>query len=240
MTRRFYPYALPVHAVRDIILHIGGGVTATIDPTDLFIHNQGGYIEIVSLVTSVGLSAELVSLGLHQTVAECTYKVGGGLRSGEPADQGISWVDNTTLAEAIVSNETTFDVADASALAVNDVIRVDTERMWITAIADPAVTVVRAVETDASVATHLNGADVELLTLALPEDVELAVAMITASLIAARRQNESGATGVRSFMIGSYSVTWGAAQQMAGGPGFPFIPDAAQALLFDYKQIALR
>ena len=238
--RRFYPHALPVHAVRDLAIHIGGGLTATIPPANLFINNQGAYIEVVSLATAVGLSAELVSLGLIQVVADCTYKTGGGLREGEPADQGISWVANTTLAEAIVGNETEFDVADVSDLAVNDVIRVGDERMWITAIADPALTVVRAAETDAVIGTHLIGAVVELLTLALPEDVELAVAMITASLIAARRQNEEGATGIRSFMIGSYSVTYGAAQQAAGGPGFPFIPPAAAAILDEYKRIALR
>ncbi len=239
--RRFYPHALPVHAVRDLVIHIGGGLTATIAPPNLYINNQGGYIEVVSLATAVGLSAELVSLGLIQVVANCTYKVGGGLRGGEPADQGIDWVADTTLAEAIVGNETEFDVADVSGLAVNDVIRVSGgERMWITAIADPALTVVRAAETDAGIATHLNGAAVELLTLALPEDVELAVAMITASLIAARRQNEEGATGVRSFMIGSYSVTWGKAQQDAGGPGYAFVPPAAAMILDDYKQIILR
>lgn len=238
--RRFYPHALPVHAVRDMVLHIGGGLTATIGPTDLYINNQGGYIEMVSLATSVGLSAELVSMGLIQVVAACTYKVGGGLRGSEPADQGISWVNNTTLAEAIVGNETEFDVAAVAGLAVNDVIRVDDERMWITAINDPTLTVVRAAETDASAVVHANGTAVELLTLSLTEDVELAVAMITAALIAARRQNEEGATGVRSFMIGSYSVTWGKAQQDAGGPGYPYIPEAAQALLMDYKRIALR
>ena len=238
--RRFYPYAFPVHAVRDLVLHIGGGLTATVTPADLFINNQGGYIEMVSLATSVGLSAELVSMGLVQVVAECTYKVGGGAMDGEPADQGVSWVANTTLAEAIVGNETAFDVASVAGLAVNDVIRVDDERMWITAIAGVTLTVVRAAETSASVATHLNAAAVELLTLSLAEDVELAVAMITASLIAARRQNEEGATGVRSFMIGSYSVTWGASQQAAGGPGFPFIPPTAQMLLDNYKRITVR
>ncbi len=238
-SRRFYPYALPVHAVRDLVLHTGGGTTATIAPTNLFINNQGGYIEMLSLATAIGLTAEIISMGLMQIVADCTYKIGGGLRDGLPADQGVSWVANTTLAEDVDNIETDITVADASALAVNDVIRVDDERMWITAIADAGLTVVRAAETNAAIATHDNGAAVELLTLALEEDVELAVAMITGSLIAARRQNEEGATGVRSFMIGSYSVTWSAKQQEAG-VGFPYIPDVAQMILAPYRQIALR
>jgi hypothetical protein len=238
--RRFYPNALPVHAVRDLVLHIGGGQTATIAPTDLFINNQGGYIEVVSLATAVGLSAELVSLGLVQVVAHCTYKTGGGVRSDDPATQGVVWGGSTTLAEAVDSTETGIDVVDASGLAVNDIIRVDDEVMWITAIAVNTLTVVRAAQTDASPDAHDNGADVEWMAIDLTEDVELAVAMITGALIAARRQNEEGVTGVRSFMIGSYSVTYGSRQQMAGGSGYPYIPEAAQAILDEYRQITLR
>lgn len=239
-TRRFYPHALPVHAVRNLTLHIGGGLTAEIGPTELFINNQGGYIEVVSLATSVGLSAELVSLGLSEIVAEMTYKVGGGLRGGEPETQGVDWVNNTTLAEAIVGDETEFDVVAAAGLAVNDVIRVDDERMWIVDIDTNTLTVVRAAQTNDSVDTHINGAAVSLLTLGLEEDVEMAVAMITAALIVAAQQKEEGAAGVRSFMIGSYSVTFGKTTQDAGGSGWPFIPDVAQGLLSDYKHVALR
>jgi hypothetical protein len=238
--RRFYPNALPVHAVRDLVLHIGGGQTATIAPTDLFINNQGGYIEVVSLATAVGLSAELVSLGLVQVVAHCTYKTGGGVRSDDPATQGIVWGGSTTLAEAVDGTETGIDVADASGLAVNDIIRVDDEIMWITAIVANTLTVVRAAQTDAGPEAHDNGATVEWMAIDLTEDVELAVAMITGVLIAARRQNEEGVTGIRSFMIGSYSVTYGARQQTAGGSGYPYIPEAAQAILDEYRQITLR
>lgn len=238
--RRFYPHSLPVHAVRDLVIHIGGGQTATITPPDLFINNQGGYIEVVSLATSVGLSAELISLGLVQIVAECTYKTGGGWRDGTPAELGITFVANTTLDEDVDGTETAIDVADASGLAVNDVIRVGTERMWVTAIVANTLTVVRRAETNSVASTHTNGEDVELLTLSLAEDVEYAVAMITGSLIASRRQNEEGVTGVRSFLIGSYSVTYGSAQQAAGGSGYPFVPPIAQDFLGAYRHIALR
>lgn len=239
--RRFYPLARPVHAVRDVVLHIGGGQTATILPTDLYINNQGGYIEVVSLATAVGLSAELVTLGLIQVVANVTYKTGGGVVSNDPAPQGITWAANTTTTEAVDGTETDIDVADASGLAVNDVIRVTgTERMWITAIVGSTLTVVRGAETDAVVPTHLNGAAVELMTLDLPENVELAVAIITGALIATRRQNEEGASGVRSFMIGSYSVTYSKATQDVGGSGFPQIPEAAKMLLEEFRIIALR
>lgn len=236
--RRFYPHVMPVHAVRDVILHIGGGQTATIGPTDLFINNDGGYVEVVSLATSVGLSAELVSLGLVQVVAEMTYKTGGG--AADLASPGVSWEANTTLAEDVGSTATSFDVADATDLSVDDVIRVGTERMWITAIAGSTLTVVRAVQTDDSADTHSSGAAVELLTLSLDEFVKQAVAMITGCAIAARRQSEEGVRGIRNFMIGGYSVTYSQAQQEAGGGGYPFVPTAAQALLEPYRNIGLR
>lgn len=236
--RRFYPQVLPVHAVRDVILHIGGGLTATIGPTDLFINNEGGYVEVVSLATSVGLSAELVSLGLVQVVAELTYKTGGGMR--DALNLGVSWTSTTTLAEDIGSTDTSFDVADASDLSVNDVIRVGTERMWVTDISSNTLTVVRAAQTDDSADAHSSSAAVELLTLDLNPDVEQAVAMITACRIAARRQAEEGTSGVRNFMIGGYSLTYNAAQQEAGGGGYPFVPKAAQDILEAYRRIALR
>ncbi len=236
--RRFYPHVLPVHAARLLRLHIGGGQTADINPPDLFPNNNGGYIEVVSLATAVGLSAELVSLGLTEIVAELTYKSGGGQRDLAPS--GVTYVANTTLAEAVDNTETSFDVADASGLAVDDVIQVGTESMWIDAIVASTLTVVRAAQMNAVADTHLNGAAVSLLTLTLDEEVELAVAIVTASLIAARRQNEEGVTGVRSFMIGSYSVTYGAKTQGGSGSGYPFIPDVAQMILEPYRMITLR
>lgn len=236
--RRFYPHVLPVHAARLLRLHIGGGQTADINPPDLFPNNNGGYIEVVSLATAVGLSAELVSLGLTEIVAELTYKTGGGRRDTSPT--GVSYVANTTLAAAVDGTETSIDVVDAAGLAVDDVIRVGTESMWIDAIVTNTLTVVRAVQMNAVADEHANSAAVSLLTLTLDEEVELAVAVVAASLIAARRQNEEGVTGVRSFMIGSYSVTYGAKTQGGSGSGYPFIPDVAQMLLEPYRMITLR
>ncbi len=237
-SRRFYPSSMPVHAARILRFHIGGGQTADINPSDLFPANNLGYIEVVSLATAVGLSAELVSLGLSTIVAQLTYKTGGGFRSDAPS--GVSYVANTTLAEDVDSTETSIDVADASGLAVDDIIQVGTESMWIDAIVANTLTVTRAVQMNAANDTHANGAVVSLLTLALPEEIQLAVAMIAASLIAARRQNEEGVTGVRSFMIGSYSVTYGAKTQGGSGSGYPFIPDIAQVMLEPYRNVTLR
>ncbi len=236
--RRFYPTALPVHAAKEFVLHIGGGQTATIGPSQLFPNNNGGYIEVVSLATTVGLTAELVSLGLAEIVAEMTYKTGGGQRDDAP--NGVTFVANTTLAEALDNTETGIDVADASGLAVDDVIQVGTESMWITAIVANTLTVVRAAQMNSAIDSHLTAATVSLLTLDLDEEIQQAVAGIAGSLIAARRQNEEGVTGVRSFMIGSYSVTYGSKTQGGSGSGYPFIPDFAQMILEPYRMVTLR
>ncbi len=237
-SRRFYPSSMPVHAARLLRLHIGGGQSADIGPVDMFPANNLGYVEVVSLATAIGLSAELVSLGLSTIVAQLTYKTGGGLRSNTPS--GVTYVDDTTLAEDVDSTETEIDVVDASGLAVNDVIQVNAESMWIDAIVTNTLTVTRAVQMNDAADTHTSGDTVALLTLALDEEVQLAVAMIVGSYIAARRQNEEGATGVRSFMIGSYAVTYGAKSQGGSGSGYPFIPDIAQDMLEPYRNVTLR
>ena len=237
-SRRFYPSSMPVHAARLLRLHIGGGQSADIGPADMFPANNLGYIEVVSLATAVGLSAELVSLGLNEIVAQLTYKTGGGFRSNAPS--GVAYVANTTLADDVDSTETGIDVADAAGLAVDDVIQVNAESMWIDAIVTNTLTVTRAVQMNAVAVTHTNGDAVALLTLALDEEIQLAVAMITGSIIAARRQNDEGVTGVRSFMIGSYSVTYGAKTQGGSGSGYPFIPDIAQDMLEPYRNVTLR
>ena len=237
-SRRFYPSSMPVHAARLLRLHIGGGQSADIGPVDMFPANNLGYIEVVSLATAVGLSAELVSLGLNEIVAQLTYKTGGGFRSNTPS--GIAYVANTTLAEDVDSTETGIDVDDATGLAVNDVIQINAESMWVDSIVANTLTVTRAVQMNAVAITHTNGDAVALLTLALDEEVQMAVAMITGSLIASRRQNEEGVTGVRSFQIGSYSVTYGAKSQGGSGSGYPFIPDIAQIMLEPYRNVTLR
>lgn len=237
-SRRFYPSSMPVHAARLLRLHIGGGLSADIGPADMFPANNLGYVEVVSLATAVGLSAELVSLGLSTVVAQLTYKTGGGFRSNSPS--GVSYVANTTLAADVDSTTTTITVADASGLAVDDVIQVNAESMWIDAIVGTTLTVTRVVQMNDVADAHTSGDAVALLTLALGEEVQLAVAMIVGSFLAARRQNEEGVTGVRSFMIGSYSVTYGAKTQGGSGSGYPFIPDIAQAMLEPYRNVTLR
>lgn len=230
-TRRVYPDNTPVNAVRALTIHIGSGQRADIELAHLFVNNHARYVEVVSLATATPLVAELVSLGLIEVVAEIIYKTGYGAFAATAI----------TLSANIDAAVTTFDVSTTTGLAVDDVIQIDSESMWITAIVDAnTITVVRGAQTNGSPVAHNAGAVISRFARALSEDVKLAVAMITASIIGARRMNEEGVTGVRSFLIGSYSVTYGAGVGNAGGSGFPFIPNEAAAILESYRHITLR
>jgi len=233
-TRRLYPdnTPIPINAVKSFTIHIGSGQRADIRLSDLFVNSRLGYVEVVSLATAIPLTAELISLGLIEVVADITYKTGYGAF----AAQAI------TLTNTIDADDTTFDVSTTAGLAVDDVIRFGDESMWVIAIVDGnTVTVIRDVATNGiHAAQHTAGAVLSKLTLAIPYEVQLAVAMIVGSIIAARQQSEEGATGVRSFVIGSYSVTYGSADDGRGLGGFPFVPTVAADILYGYKHISLR
>ena len=230
-TRRVYPDNLPVNAVRTFTIHIGSGQRADIELSHLFVNNHAGYVEVVSLATATPLTAELISLGLIEVVAEIVYKTGYGAFAATAI----------TLSANLDAAATVFDVSATAALAANDVIQLDSESMWITAIVDAnTITVVRGVQTNGSPVAHSAGSVVSRFARALSEDVKLAVAIITAAIIGARKMNEEGVTGVRSFIIGSYSVTYGTGVANAGGSGFPFIPNEAAAILDSYRHLVLR
>lgn len=76
-----------------------------------------------------------------------------------------SWLQDTqrtrtsTLAEAIDGSETAWDVADGTLFKVGDVWEVDSEKVWVSAIATNTLTVVRGWGAT-SAATHDNGATI--------------------------------------------------------------------------------
>jgi len=240
-TRRFYPDDPPVNAVKEFIVHVGAGQRARIGVSSLFVNNHAGYMEVVSLALAVPLVAELISLGLVEVVAEATYKCGYGAYA-DTAETIVTGINGDAPA--------VFDVSDGTKFAVDDVIRIDDELFWITGIAGIAgdtVTAVRDVATNGNhLALHSTGTAIFKLVLALPEDVKIAVSMIVGCMIAAKLQREQGAMGIRSFLIGSYSVAFahagwpGDKSGLSDGAGYPFIPDIARLILDSYTHIVLR
>lgn len=237
-TRRFYPDDPPVNAVKEFIIHVGAGQRARIGVSSLFVNNHAGYMEVVSLALAVPLVAELVSLGLVEVVAEATYKCGYG-----------AYADSVETIVTDIGSDApaVFDVSDGAEFAVDEVIRIDDELFWITSIVADTVTAIRDVATNGNhLALHSTGTTIFKLVLALPEDVKIAVAMIVGCMIAAKLQREQGAMGIRSFLIGSYSVAFahagwpGDKSGLSDGAGYPFVPDIARLILDSYTHIALR
>ena len=232
-SRRLYPNNSPILALRDLRLLIGSRQFAAISLRDIFINRTSNYIEVVSLATTTSLTAELITLGLSQIIAQYSYVFG----TGEFDDSTANTAE--AIAETPASTGVdTFDVTDGTRFQVDDIIRIDEEQMLVTAIAANTLTVLRGINHRED--AHTTDTDIYRLVSAAPDDVKIAVGIVGGGLIAARRQREEGALGVRSFMIGSYSVTYSAAVNSVGGSGFPYIPAEAERLLQPYRVIALR
>ncbi|MCH7476649.1 MAG: hypothetical protein IIA14_00940 [SAR324 cluster bacterium] len=231
--RRIYPNKGPILALRNFRLLIGSRQFAAFSLRDIFINRTGDYVEVVSLATTTSLAAELISLGLSQIVAQYSYVYGTG-----EFDDSTANTAEAIGADAGNTGLDSFDVTDGTRFQVDDILRIDDEEMLVTVIAANTLTVLRGINhlEDA----HVSGSDIYRMVSAAPDDVKIATGIIGGSYIAARRQNEEGVTGVRSFLIGSYSVSYGAGVQNAGGSGYPFVPDVAQMLLEPYRKIALR
>src|SRR5574341_903301 len=246
--RRFplTPLAYRLILLHALILMLGGHYTYARVPLGLWVqdlfhfarnhydrlgHFAQGFIPAIIareiLLRTSPLTAELISLGLVEVVADITYKTGYGAFTATAITLSAPGIDSAVI---------TFDVSSTTGLVVDDVIKIDSEFMWVTAIVDAnTITVIRDVETNGiHAAAHSTSAAIQRFTLSVPLDVQLAVAMMVAMFIGVRKMNEAGATGVRSFLIGSYSVTYGTGASGAGGSGFPFIPVEAQSLLDSY------
>lgn len=228
-----YPNNSPVLAVRDLRLLVGSRQWADISLRDIIINRTGNYIEVVSVVTAASAAAELISLGLSQPLAQYSYVFGTGEFDDSTANTAAA-----LNASAPSTGLESFDVTDGTRFQVDDIIRIDNEEMLVTVIATNTLTVLRGINHRED--AHVSGADVYRMVSAAPNHVKLATGMTGGVYVAARRQREEGVMGVRSFMIGSYAVTYGSTQQLAGGSGYSYIPEAAQHLLEPYRRIALR
>ena len=231
--RRIYPNNQPIVALRSVRLLIGSRQFAEISMRDVFLNFTLNYIEIVSLALTASLTAELISLGLSQIIAQYSYIYGQG-----------EFTDSTTNTDELIpappgaTGLTTFNVVDGTRLQVDDVIRVEEEHMLVTAIAGNAVTVLRGINHRED--PHVTNLDVYRLAAAAPDEVKMATAIVTGAYIAARIQTADGVPGIKNFLIGSYSVSYSTAVDSIGGAGYPYIPAEAERLLTAYRKISLR
>jgi hypothetical protein len=78
-SRRFYPTHRPLIDVTEFRIRVTNQISVTVGPRDIFINNQDGYVELVSLAAvSFGLYPVGIvpNLGLHTPVAELSYDYG--------------------------------------------------------------------------------------------------------------------------------------------------------------------
>lgn len=215
-SRRVYLRHWPVLALISARLWIGANLYATLTITDFVVNNAQHYIELADLASSVVLTSELVTLGLSEPIIEVTYRAGYGQLVDSEAN----------LAEDLDAAETAWQTTDGTKFSQYDKIRIDQETALVVDIVGDVLTVVR----DAPTAIHGDGADIFKLQSTAPDEVKLAVVIIAAALIAQHQLAEEGLAGVRSFVIGTYSVTVGKGDgEAAGFAGL--IPDAAKMLL---------
>ncbi len=228
-----YPRVSPVRAVINFRLVVGSRQTAVISPRDIFISPTQNRLEVITLATTTTLASNLISTGLSQVHAQYDYIAGDG-----------ELVTSTTTISADVTDSpdstgsSDITVTDGTRFTVDDIINIDRERMLITAIATNILTVLRGINhiTDA----HTSGATVYRLASIAPDEIKVAVAMTATSHIVARRQQEEGIAGVRSFLIGSYSVSYGPNAGGAVSSGFMSIPVEATRMLDSFRVISMR
>ncbi len=231
--RRVWPKKTPVLAVKSLRLLIGSRQSAVVTPQDIFISPHQGMFEMISLASTTSLAGELLSLGLSEVFATYDYIAGNG-----------EFVNSTTTLSANITDSpdstgsSDLTVTDGTRFTVDDIIRINSEKMLITAISVDTLTVLRGINhrTDA----HTSGATVYRLASAAPDEVKIATAMIATSHIVARRQQEEGIAGVRSFLIGSYSVSFGPNSSGEITSGFMALPEEAKRMLDSHKVISIR
>ena len=232
-SRRLYPYNTPLIAIRDLRLLIGSRQHAVISLRDIFINSTQGYAEVVSLATTISLSAELISLGLGQIIAQYSYIYGTG-----------EFDDSTANTAAVLGTDPpstgleSFDVTDGTRFQVDDIIRIDDEHMMVTAVVVNTLTVLRGINNRED--AHVSGADIYRMVSAAPDEVKIATGMVMGVHLAVLRQREASLLGVKNFLIGSYSVSYSTSVDSIGGAGFYYIPAEAERLLTPYRVITIR
>ncbi len=232
-SRRLYPHNRPIIAVRELRLLIGSRQHAEISLRDIFVNSTSGYAEVVSLATTISLSAELISLGLGQIIAQYSYIFG----TGEFDDSTV----NTAVALGTAPPSTgleSFAVTDGTRFQMDDIIRIDNEQMMVTTIVANTLTVLRGINNRED--AHVNASDIYRMVSAAPDEVKIATGMVMGVHLAVNRQREEGLLGVKNFLIGSYSVSYSTSVDSIGGAGFYYIPAEAERLLQPYRVITVR
>jgi hypothetical protein len=230
-SHRVYPVHRPILFAVELRLYFTQQSVAVFNAGALFNHSREDYIALTSfaLQPQISIIPALIGTGLQQIVAGATYIAG----YGTPADSG------ETLQEAIeltTSDMTeTWDVSDASAFSVDDLIRLGTEDALVEAVDEINDTI--DVLRNGTNTAHASGTAISIYQTAAPNNVATAIWLTAAHLIGQQGLRAEGMTGLRQAVIGSYSISIGGD---ASSAGMPYVPDAAKALLQKYRKIRIQ
>ena len=224
-TRRIRPYCtpVPVTSVTTFRLQIstdsqGNMLSATVNPNDLVINHDEGWIEVVSMTTlTMGLTPVLINLGLNTVLVHVDYAAGYSF---------------TTSAETLydAGTHTTYNglrpLWDSSVAAVVKVNGTTVTTGYTVNYSEGSVTFSPALQaSDVVTAAY---------TYHVPDDVTRAAVVTTTALLGERALATAGMTGLEQALGGRSTQ----ARRPKGTTG-PRLPQRAADLLSNYVHRAL-
>ena len=230
-SHRVYPVNRPILFAVELRLYFTQMSVAVFGAGSLFNHPREDYIALTSfaLQPQISIIPALLGTGLRQVVAGATYIAG----YGTSADSGETLQETVVLTTTSMSE--TWDVSDASAFSVDDLIQLGTEDALVEAVDELNDTI--DVLRNGTNTAHDSGTTINIYATAAPNDVVTAIWLIAAHLIGQQRLRAEEMTGLRQAVIGSYSISIG---RDASSAGMPYVPDAAKALLVQYRKIRIQ
>lgn len=231
-SHRVYPVNRPILFAVELRLYFTQMSVAVFDAGALFNHPREGYIALTSfaLQPQISIIPALIGTGLQQIVAGVTYIAGYGtpVDSGETLQETVVQITTTTMTE-------TWDVSDASAFSVDDLLRLGTEDAIVEAVDEVNDTI--DVQRNGTNTAHAIGTAISIYQTAAPSNVATAIWLTAAHLIGQQGLRAEGMEGLRQAVIGSYSISIGGD---ASSAGMPYVPDAAKAILQKYRGIRIQ
>ena len=230
-SHRVYPVRRPILFAIELRLYFTQASVAVFDAGELFNHPREDYIALTSfaLQPQISIIPALIGTGLRQIVAGATYIAG----YGTPTDSGETLQETVVLTTADMTE--TWDVSDASAFSVDDLIRLGTEDALVEAVDEINDTI--DVLRNGTNTAHDSGATINIYTTAAPNDVATAIWLTAAHMIGQQGLRSQAMTGLRQAVIGSYSISIG---RDASSAGMPYVPDAAKAILQKFRKIRIQ
>ncbi|KKL54164.1 hypothetical protein LCGC14_2268120, partial [marine sediment metagenome] len=237
-SHRVYPVNRPILFAIEIRLYFTQQSVAVFNAGSLFNHPREDYIALTSfaLQPQISIIPALIGTGLRQIVAGATYIAGYGTPadSGETLQETVVQITTTSVGSGIDVAET-WDVSDASAFAVGDLIRLGTEDAFVEAVDEINDTI--SVLRNGTNTAHAIGTAISIYATSAPSDVATAIWLTAAHLIGQQHLRAENMTGLRQAVIGSYSISIG---RDASSAGMPYVPDAAKAILQKYRKIRIQ